>query len=837
MKYPWLWRFLPLVLLFLQSLAHDIKGSSGDEYPLSDITHESTHPRDDGPEADARSNAHVEHALDILREAKIPVAHTSEKPSGFIGHTWHYAQEAFRILFMNGPPSSGTSRRKMHPSIVKAVDELTIAAVQDQSPDAMFLLAEMNFYGNFSHPQDFKQAFHWYEKLASWNGNSTAQYMLGFMYATGIGGGVERDQAKALLYHTFAAEAGNTKSEMTLAYRHHAGIGTPRNCDEATYYYKQVADKAINYLRSGPPGGHSMARESYRWADEEGGVYGEGASVSTSGPNALRDGSGSSDASLEDLLEYFDLMSRKGELKATFTLGKMYYEGTKGLPKNYRKAMKYFRQVALRYWNKDGSLNPNHPAGIEKLASKAAGYIGLMYMRGEGVEQNFADAFIWFKHGLTNGDALCQYQLGLMYLHGYGVQQDAFKASSYFIPAADQDLPAAETRLGVLFLDQGDIPTATKYFELAARWGSMEAFYYLAELANNGIGRQRHCGLAASYYKMVAERAEVIHSSFVEANTAYERGDKDRAFIPTLMAAEQGYEFAQANVAFILDEQRSLFPLEKFFPAMKKPRSSLLRNTALALIQWTRSAKQANIDSLLKMGDYYLSGIGSALDTEKASTCYHTAAEAHYSAQAYWNLGWMHENGVAVKQDFHMAKRYYDLALMTSGEAYLPVKLSLLKLRARSAWNRLTNGKVKSIQDDTEPKPRRTFSEWIAAFIENDEEEEANYRAQLYKHGEEEDDDLLSNGDPHRLDEHEDGYYDDLELDIDESVLEGLIILSLAATLMVLVYLRQQRNNRQRPNDNQNANAIGQANANDRGFFPRPGEPEFGQWVAGGVGH
>jgi SEL1 protein len=725
----------------------------------------------------------------------------------------------------------------MHPSIVKAVDELTIAAVQDQSPDAMFLLAEMNFYGNFSHPQDFKQAFHWYEKLASWNGNSTAQYMLGFMYATGIGGAVERDQAKALLYHTFAAEAGNTKSEMTLAYRHHAGIGTPRNCDEATYYYKQVADKAIKYLRSGPPGGHSMARESYRWADEEGGVYGEGASVSTSGPNALRDGSGSSDASLEDLLEYFDLMSRKGELKATFTLGKMYYEGTKGLPKNYRKAMKYFRQVALRYWNKDGSLNPNHPAGIEKLASKAAGYIGLMYMRGEGVEQNFADAFIWFKHGLTNGDALCQYQLGLMYLHGYGVQQDAFKASSYFIPAADQDLPAAETRLGVLFLDQGDIPTATKYFELAARWGSMEAFYYLAELANNGIGRQRHCGLAASYYKMVAERAEVIHSSFVEANTAYERGDKDRAFIPTLMAAEQGYEFAQANVAFILDEQRSLFPLEKFVPAMKKPRSSLLRNTALALIQWTRSAKQANIDSLLKMGDYYLSGIGSALDTEKASTCYHTAAEAHYSAQAYWNLGWMHENGVAVKQDFHMAKRYYDLALMTSGEAYLPVKLSLLKLRARSAWNRLTNGKVKSIQDDTEPKPRRTFSEWIAAFIENDEEEEANYRAQLYKHGEEEDDDLLSNGDPHRLDEHEDGYYDDLELDIDESVLEGLIILSLAATLMVLVYLRQQRNNRQRPNDNQNANAIGQANANDRGFFPRPGEPEFGQWVAGGVGH
>ncbi|KAL4917847.1 hypothetical protein BDW62DRAFT_210955 [Aspergillus aurantiobrunneus] len=837
MKNLWLWRFLPLVLLFLHTFALDSKGPSDDEYPLSDVARGSSHPSGDTSNSDAPPNEHVQYALKALREAKIPITTSTGKPSGILGYTWHYAQEAFRILFMNGPPSSSDVRRKIHPSIVKAVDELTIAALEDHDPDAMFLLAEMNFYGNFSHPQDFKQAFRWYETLASRNGNSTAQYMLGFMYATGTGGGVERDQAKALLYHTFAAEAGNTRSEMTLAYRHHAGIGTPRDCDEATYYYKQVADKAIEYYRSGPPGGHSMVRESYRWADDEGGVYGEGASVSSSGPNALRDSSASTEASLEDVLEYLDLMSRKGEVKATFSLGKMYYEGTKGLPKNYKKAMRYFKQVTKRYWNKDGSLNPNHPVGVEKLASKAAGYIGLMYLRGEGVEQNFETAYTWFKLGLANGDALCQHSIGLMFLHGYGVQQDAFRASSYFKSAADQDYPAAETRLGALFLDQGDVSTATKYFELAARWGWMEAFYYLAELSNNGVGRQRHCGLAASYYKMVAEKAEAIHSSFTEANAAYESGDKERAFIPVLMAAEQGYEHAQANVAFILDEQRSLLPLEKVFPGMKKPRPSLLQNAALALIQWTRSAKQANIDSLLKMGDYYLSGTGIGIDTEKASTCYHTAAEVHYSAQAYWNLGWMHENGVAVEQDFHMAKRYYDLALETNAEAYLPVKLSLLKLRARSAWNRFTNGKINSIREDDEPKPRRTLSEWIAAFIENDEEEEANYHAQMYKHGEEDEDGLLSSDDHHRLNDQEDGYYDDLELDIDESVLEGLIILSLAATLMVLVYLRQQRNNRQRPNDNQNANAAGQANVNNRGFFPRPGDPEFAQWVAGGVDH
>jgi SEL1 protein len=97
---------------------------------------------------------------------------------------------------------------------------------------------------------------------------------------------------------------------------------------------------------------------------------------------------------------------------------------------------------------------------------------------------------------------------------------------------------------------------------------------------------------------------------------------------------------------------------------------------------------------------------------------------------------------------------------------------------------------------------------------------------------------LSSNPDARRLDEHrhDDGYYDDLELDIDESVLEGLIIVTLAATLLVLVYLRQQRN-RQRPNENPGANPAAVNNQNDRGVFPQPGDPEFAQWVAGGVGH
>lgn len=609
---------------------------------------------------------------------------------------------------MNGPSLDDGSHRstsrsnKSPPELVEAVHELETAAETSGNSDAMLLLADMNFYGNFSHPRDFKEAFRWYQELASRTGNSTAQYMVGFMYATGIGNAVERDQGMALLYHTFAAEQGNTRSEMTLAFRHHVGIGSARDCDQAVHYYKQVADKAIAYLRSGPPGGRVMVRESYRWVDDDGGIYGEGASFSSSGHNAHRDPNRLKlDADLEDILEYLDLLSRKGELKATLSLGKMYYDGARKLPRNYRKAMKYFRVVTKRYWNKEGDVLANHPVDIEETAAKAAAYIGMMYLRGEGVEQNFATAMLWFKRGLANGEAMCQYEIGLMYLHGYGVPKDVFKAAEYFKAAAEQDFPAAQTRFGALFLDQGDVQTATKYFELAARWNWMEAFYYLAEIVNFGVGRERHCGMASAYYKMVAERAEEIHSSFAEANRAYENGDRETALIAVMMAAEQGYENAQANVAYLLDEQRAVFSLDRVLPwTTMKSRPSLLRNAALALVYWTRSARQSNIDSLLKMGDYYLGGFGIPADPEKASTCYHTAAEGHHSAQAFWNLGWMHENGVTVEQDFHMAKRYYDLALATNQEAYFPVKLSLIKLRIRHLWNRITNGKVNPIRDE-----------------------------------------------------------------------------------------------------------------------------------------
>merc|ERR1712072_741707 len=89
-------------------------------------------------------------------------------------------------------------------------------------------------------------------------------------------------------------------------------------------------------------------------------------------------------ASFEDVVEYLDLMSRKGDLKATFSLAKLYYDGSRGMKRDLRLARQHFLEVARTVWPKKGSARQDVPASTEKLASKAAGFLGRMFLRGEG---------------------------------------------------------------------------------------------------------------------------------------------------------------------------------------------------------------------------------------------------------------------------------------------------------------------------------------------------------------------------------------------------------------------------------------------------------------------
>ena len=649
---------------------------------------------------------YIDEAIPLLRKVPVPSHRRKQKVSGLLGIIVKYGLKVLPSLQLS-PPPQGTKPSVAGP-LAEAVTLLKHAAQLNNS-DALYLLAEMNYHGNYSHPVDLEASLDYYGRLASVHGNSTAQYMMGVFYGTGIGDVVKKDQARALLYYSFAAARGDTRAEMAAGFRHHSGIGTPKNCEKAVKYYKRVADKAMNWYKSGPPGGRAWVQDAWRIADENGGVFGEGASAASAGLNAMKAAVNSdAHASIDDVIEYLDLMSQKGDSKASYNLGRIYYEGQRGLDRDLGQAFNYFKMVAKRYWKNNGKKVDNPKPGIERTASKAAGFLGRMYLRGEGVEQSFERAKMWFDSGITHADAQSQHGLAILLLKGYGMEKDTVRATNLLRASANQDYHPAQVDLGVLYLDQGgpdDLRVANDYFELASRWGNIEAHYYLAEMIYNGVGRDRACSMSLNYYKNVAEKAEPLLSSWSEASLRYEDGDNEGALLQFVLAAEQGYEKAQNNIAFLLDPYQSMLPLLGWLWGKKQPSSPILTNPSLALIEWTRSSRQNNVDSLVKMGDYYYQGVGTEKDLAKAVQCYTGASDYSQSAQALYNLGWMHENGVGLTQDYHLAKRYYDLALEVNDEAYLPVTISLTMLRMKSAWNTLTNGPIHSIENEPSKSP------------------------------------------------------------------------------------------------------------------------------------
>ncbi|EEY17620.1 conserved hypothetical protein [Verticillium alfalfae VaMs.102] len=516
----------------------------------------------------------VDTALEALKKVPRRTRTRTRRHRSILDTVLDYVVNALPSLEVSAPPTE-ESKPVVSGQLLDAVKLLEQSALLS-NPDALYILADMNFYGNYSYPRDLTAAFSHYKTLADTHGNATAQHMTAVFYSTGLGGAVAPDSAKAMLYYTFAALQGNTKAEMAIGYRHHSGVATAKSCDTAVQYYKKVADKAIKWYRSGPPGGMAWIVEQYRIADEEGGVYGEGASASSAGLNAIKASVNSDvNAAIDDVIEYLDLMSQRGDFKASFNLGRIYYDGQRGLARNVDMARKYFFMVAKRYWKKDGRIIDTPKPGIEKVAGRAAGFIGRMYLRGDGVDQSLEQAFRWFGRGIKLGDAQSQYGLGLMKLHGYGNAPKNVKAATeLFKAAAEQDYAPAQIEMGVLYLDQGgadDVRIASNYFELAARYGLIEAHYYLAEMSNHGVGRDKTCSVALAYYKNVAEKAEPLVSSWAEANQAYEEGDSELAFLEYVLAAEQGYERAQNNVAYMLDPTPSRLSLSSLIKPAPLP--------------------------------------------------------------------------------------------------------------------------------------------------------------------------------------------------------------------------------------------------------------------------
>lgn len=72
-------------------------------------------------------------------------------------------------------------------------------------------------------------------------------------------------------------------------------------------------------------------------------------------------------------------------------------------------------------------------------------YLGVMYFKGQGRPQDYAEAVKWYRKAAEQGHALAQVYLGVMYFNGNGVPRDNVKAHMWYDLAAAQDVKFAVT--------------------------------------------------------------------------------------------------------------------------------------------------------------------------------------------------------------------------------------------------------------------------------------------------------------------------------------------------------------------------------------------------------
>ncbi len=688
--------------------------------------------------------------------------------------------------------------------------------------NCLFLLAEINIYGNYTYPTNYSNSLKYYKRLTQLSHNSTALYMLGFMYSTGMFGEIEQNQRKASFYYQLAAESGNIKALMAVGYRYLTGIATEEDSSLALHYYSLAARKAFEYVIGGPPGGRHLSYYSIRIADANGGIWGNGAgemrNTVVPAQEMYEEQTEMSTDLQDDLIEYF-----------YYKRGMLSYAGGPIKKRNYKLSFANTNKCMNLWDEKTAKLKKSDNLIVDEdlyyfTATRCASLRGLLFLRGEGTEQNFIEAKKLFELSIENQhkdlklDAVALNGLGTIYEYGLGVEINTTKAlefystavhnievrsTSYLTQISQEQRNAAFKNEAKLLFQTGNVKEALESVRPAALAGNAEALYMLAEMSENEFDGQMSSTYLVSLYKQFVEKVEPVSSSLEWAFDQFIFGTTELALIGYSMAAEQGYETGLSSSAYLLYPRGGML--------LPKPNATEERKK-MALTYLIRSSRY-NVDSAVMVGDFYFYGIGTKQDYEKAAA-YYMKAQERQSLMAKWNMGWMHEHGLGVEQDFHLAKRFYDSAGNRAYVSSLPTKLSLLRLYYKIVYNKIIGNKIGSSLNEEDKKPIRTWNDYGKLISDllgssNSNQNDLNNQSEKPQI-------------PYQKKTNDD---DDDEVVVDDFTMVVFIVLILIIFFVLRLRVQMQLRRRRRQEE-QNRNRNQNDNENDNQLQP-PIEPNF----------
>ncbi|HEV7966307.1 MAG TPA: hypothetical protein VGP19_01985 [Candidatus Acidoferrales bacterium] len=137
-----------------------------------------------------------------------------------------------------------------------------------------------------------------------------------------------------------------------------------------------------------------------------------------------------------------------GNVNAQVQLGVIYLTGD-GVTKDDAEAVKWLRKAA----DQDSALGER--------------YLAEMYYKGRGVPADHVEAAKWLRMAAEQGDAESEHNLAVLYTQGEGVPRNLKEAANWMRKAAEQNLAAGQQGLGVLYENGDGVPEDPVE---AARW-------------------------------------------------------------------------------------------------------------------------------------------------------------------------------------------------------------------------------------------------------------------------------------------------------------------------------------------------------------------------------
>lgn len=138
---------------------------------------------------------------------------------------------------------------------------------------------------------------------------------------------------------------------------------------------------------------------------------------------------------------YYKTNVPKSDAYKEYLLGRLYLKG-EGVQQNYFNAYKAFMLAA-----ENGCTYANRYSSAEYG-------IGLAYLKGKDVITDNNKAILWLEKSTLNGNASAAYKLGTLYENGEVTPQDNEKAFLYYQISAELDNPYAWFKLGQIYSDE-----------------------------------------------------------------------------------------------------------------------------------------------------------------------------------------------------------------------------------------------------------------------------------------------------------------------------------------------------------------------------------------------